>query len=115
VEKDPNAPKKPANPFLQFCKEQRMMTNELLRGASDINKQELNKVLCNRWKTLAQEEKKVYTFYPVCSGYNNWYFQIYYDKYELEKQQYSLEVEMYDRQKGGGMMGSLPAELFDLP
>jgi hypothetical protein len=51
----------------------------------------------------------------VCSGYNNWYFQIYYDKYELEKQQYSLEVEMYDRQKGGGMMGSLPAELFDLP
>ena len=62
MEKDPNAPKKPANPFLQFCKEQRMMTNELLRGASDINKQELNKVLCNRWKTLAQEEKKVILF-----------------------------------------------------
>jgi hypothetical protein len=86
-----------------------------MRGASDINKQELNKVLCNRWKTLDQEEKKVATVLEcLCAICKYCYFQIYYDKYELEKQQYSLEVEMYDRQKGG-MMGSLPAELFDLP
>jgi len=39
---------------------------------------------------------------------------VYYDKYELEKQQYSLELEIYDRQKGG-LMGSIPSELFDLP
>ncbi|XP_059471985.1 uncharacterized protein LOC132194610 [Neocloeon triangulifer] len=97
VEKDPNAPKKPANPFLQFCKEQRLITTELMRGASDINKQELNKVLCNRWKTLTPEDKKVYI-----------------EKYELEKQQYSIEMELYGRQKEG-MLGSLPAELFDLP
>lgn len=88
-----------------------------MRGASDINKQELNKVLCNRWKTLDQEEKKVQPFFEwVCVLFTNYcIFQVYYDKYELEKQQYSLEMEMYDRQKGGGMMGSLPAELFDLP
>ncbi|XP_065338150.1 uncharacterized protein LOC135938440 [Cloeon dipterum] len=96
VEKDPNAPKKPANPFLQFCKEQRLRTTELMRESPDLNKTELNRVLCNQWKTMNQEDKKVY-----------------YDKYELEKQQYSLELEIYDRQKG--LMGSLPSELFDLP
>ncbi|VVC88989.1 uncharacterized protein LOC126978623 [Leptidea sinapis] len=61
-EKDPNAPKKPCNAFFQFCQEQRPVvfaetTNEM---GSEPTKQEVTRQLASRWRSLSNEDKKVY-------------------------------------------------------
>ena len=56
---DPNAPKRPANPFFQFCQEQRPRVMERLAGEPEPSKQELTKQLASTWKSLSAEDKKV--------------------------------------------------------
>ncbi|KAF4519218.1 hypothetical protein B566_EDAN015324 [Ephemera danica] len=79
-EKDPNAPKRPANPFFQFCQEQRPIVTEQVvgEGHEEVSKQELTRLLANRWKTLSTENKKVY-----------------YDKYEKQKEKYAVDMQLY--------------------
>ncbi|CAG2059881.1 unnamed protein product [Timema podura] len=83
AEKDPNAPKRPANPFFQFCQEQRPIVMERLgseskTGEQDACKIELTKQLASQWKTLTPEDKKVY-----------------YDMYEKSKEKYAMEMQIY--------------------
>lgn len=64
AERDPNAPKRPANPFFQFCQEQRPIVMERLgleqkSGDAEPSKQELTRQLASRWNTLPPEDKKV--------------------------------------------------------
>ncbi|XP_049800881.1 high mobility group protein B2 isoform X1 [Schistocerca nitens] len=79
---DPNAPKRPANPFLQFCQEQRPIVMERLgheqKGEAETSRQELTRQLASRWNTLPAEDKKVY-----------------YDMYEKSKEKYAAEMQMY--------------------
>lgn len=61
-ERDPNAPKKPCNAFFQFCQEQRPLVvaeanSEL---GSEPSKQEVTRQLASRWRSLNNEEKRVY-------------------------------------------------------
>lgn len=56
---DPNAPKRPANPFFQFCQEQRPRVMERLAGEPEPSKQELTRQLATTWKSLSSEDKKV--------------------------------------------------------
>lgn len=63
-EKDPNAPKRPSNPFFQFCQEQRQILMEqisadLKPGEIEPTKQELTRQLASKWKTLSTSDKKV--------------------------------------------------------
>lgn len=64
AERDPNAPKRPANPFFQFCQEQRPIVMERLglqqkSGEAEPSKQELTRQLASKWNTLLPEDKKV--------------------------------------------------------
>lgn len=98
-EKDPNAPKRPPNPFLQFCQEQRAlvrneMTNELQPGAPEITKQELSRKLASKWRELNEENKQVYV-----------------GKYETSKQKYTQDMISYkkdneNKQNDGPVGGS---------
>ncbi|CAG4937013.1 unnamed protein product [Parnassius apollo] len=61
-ERDPNAPKKPCNAFFQFCQEQRPLvvaetTSEL---GTEPTKQEVTRQLASRWRSLTNDEKRVY-------------------------------------------------------
>lgn len=66
-EKDPNAPKRPANPFFQFCQEQRQILMEQLNaelkpGEAEPSKQELTRQLAVKWKSLSGQDKQVYKY-----------------------------------------------------
>ncbi|PSN31290.1 hypothetical protein C0J52_24908 [Blattella germanica] len=83
AERDPNAPKRPANPFFQFCQEQRPIVMERLgleqkSGEAETSKQELTRQLASKWNTLPPEDKKVY-----------------YDMYEKSKEKYAVEMQLY--------------------
>lgn len=63
-EKDPNAPKRPSNPFFQFCQEQRQLlmeqiSAELKPGEVEPTKQELTRQLALKWNSLSVPDKKV--------------------------------------------------------
>lgn len=79
-EKDPNAPKKPANAFLMFCQTQRSSVQEeyLKEHKEEIAHHELTKSLAQQWNALVPEEKR-----------------IYYDMYEREKERYEREMRIY--------------------
>lgn len=64
AEKDPNAPKRPANPFFQFCQEQRplVLDSMISSGNREPSKQDLTKQLAANWNVLSRKDKKVYTF-----------------------------------------------------
>lgn len=81
---DKNAPKRPANPFFQFCQEQRNTAVEEMAtiGHSDLTKIEVTKHLANKWNTLPIDDKK-----------------IYYDKYEKSKERYNADMQMYTMTK----------------
>lgn len=69
-EKDPNAPKRPSNPFFQFCQEQRQILMEQLNaelkpGEAEPTKQELTRQLAIKWKSLSLPDKKVNTFFVI--------------------------------------------------
>lgn len=64
AEKDPNAPKRPSNPFFQFCQEQRQIlmeqiNSELKPGEAEPTKQELTRQLAIKWKSLTANDKQV--------------------------------------------------------
>ncbi|XP_054283187.1 TCF3 fusion partner homolog [Macrosteles quadrilineatus] len=81
---DPNAPKRPANPFFQFCQEQRTTVLESLvaQGLGEPSKQEVTKQLAIRWNALPSNEKK-----------------IYYDMYEKSKVRYAADMQLYSLNK----------------
>ncbi|KAG5889302.1 hypothetical protein JTB14_031949 [Gonioctena quinquepunctata] len=86
-EKDPNAPKRPSNPFFQFCQEQRQIlmeqiSAELKPGEVEPSKQELTRQLAIKWKTLSVLDKKIYV-----------------DRYERSKEKYAAEMEEYNMKK----------------
>ncbi|XP_066153025.1 uncharacterized protein [Euwallacea fornicatus] len=86
-ERDPNAPKRPSNPFFQFCQEQRQIlmeqiTAELKPGEIEPTKQELTRQLALKWNSLSTPDKKVYV-----------------DRYERSKEKYNAEMEDYKRTK----------------
>lgn len=64
TEKDPNAPKRPANPFFQFCQEQRplVLDHMITSGQREPSKQDLTKQLAANWNVLSRKDKKVSFF-----------------------------------------------------
>ncbi|XP_014667763.1 PREDICTED: high mobility group protein 20A-like [Priapulus caudatus] len=86
-EKDPNAPKKPANAFLMFCQQQRNVSQEQFakeNPGQDVSHQELTKIMAHHWKNLNSEEKREY-----------------YDMYEKDKERYEKEMLKYTEGKCG--------------
>lgn len=87
TEKDPNAPKRPSNPFFQFCQEQRQIlmeqiNAELKPGDVEPSKQELTRQLAIKWKSLSGSDKQVYV-----------------DMYERSKEKYNAEMNEYNMKK----------------
>lgn len=87
TDRDPNAPKRPSNPFFQFCQEQRQVlmeqiSAELKPGEVEPTKQELTKQLAHKWNSLSVPDKKVYV-----------------DRYERSKEKYNAEMEDYKKAK----------------
>ncbi|KAJ1941938.1 non-histone protein, partial [Kickxella alabastrina] len=78
MEKDPNAPRRPANAFVLYCQVER--PNIRSRG-TDLTYGEMTKAMGIKWKNLSQAEKKKY-----------------FDLYEREMFRYQQELETY---KGG--------------
>ena len=61
--RDPNLPKRPQNPFFQYCKEKREAVAQEVYQSQGVNltKKELTKMLANQWNTLDSNEKMVST------------------------------------------------------
>lgn len=61
VAKDPNLPKRPQNPFFQFCKEKREEVAQEVFNSQGVNltKKELTKLLANQWNSLDNGDKTV--------------------------------------------------------
>lgn len=57
-EKDPNAPKKPANAFFMYCQQQRTVMHEDQKDPT-MGHHELTKCLAKEWNNLHVDEKKV--------------------------------------------------------
>ncbi|XP_027839302.2 uncharacterized protein LOC114121253 isoform X1 [Aphis gossypii] len=78
--KDPNLPKRPANPFFRFCQEQRpiVLDQIIMSGEGEPTKQDLTKRLAITWNTMEHNDKKVY-----------------YDMYEKSKEKYAADMEEY--------------------
>lgn len=66
--KDPNLPKRPANPFFRFCQEQRpiVLDQIIMSGEGEPTKQDLTKRLAITWNTMEHNDKKVCTFNFMC-------------------------------------------------
>ncbi|XP_066293294.1 uncharacterized protein [Branchiostoma lanceolatum] len=79
-EKDPNAPKKPANAFFMFCQQRRSQVQESYykEHKEEIGHHELTKRLAKSWNSLSSEDKKRY-----------------YDMYEKDKERYEREMKEY--------------------
>ncbi|KAJ9075948.1 non-histone protein, variant 2 [Entomophthora muscae] len=88
-EKDPNAPKRPANAFFMFCQLER---GKLRESNQEASLSELTKILGLRWKDMSKEEK-----------------QVYYEMYETDKLRYEKEMSSYTGPGGG----SIPRRLED--
>ena len=73
--KDPNAPKKPLNSYMQFCQDVR---DDLKQQNPDISRADLTKLLSTNWKELAEDDKKKY-----------------HDSYEKDKERYAAEMSEY--------------------
>nr|XP_045624445.1 TCF3 fusion partner homolog isoform X2 [Procambarus clarkii] len=60
MERDPSAPKRPNNAFLQFCQEQRDSTTaqHLQQTGRPLDKKQLTKLLAARWSSLSEDDKK---------------------------------------------------------
>lgn len=100
-EKDPNAPKKPANAFFMFCQQQRANIQEVFLKENDeeISHQEMTKRLAIEWNGLPQEKKKVY-----------------YELYEKEKERYEQEMKEYaGSSRGDGKTSEPPVEVKSEP
>lgn len=58
-ERDPNAPKKPANAFFWFCQEKRSEVQDKLAREGNVGHHDLTKVLSKMWGDLSNSDKKV--------------------------------------------------------
>ncbi|XP_077980231.1 uncharacterized protein LOC144435515 [Glandiceps talaboti] len=83
-EKDPNAPKKPANAFFMFCQQERpKLQGESNRDAKDdFSHLDMTKELAKMWSDLSTEEKKRY-----------------YTMYEKDKERYEKEMKCYNKKE----------------
>ncbi|XP_022085040.1 proteoglycan 4-like isoform X2 [Acanthaster planci] len=80
-DKDPLAPKKPANAFMMFCqtmRQEEMSTKEQDGAGSDLSHQELTRQLAQKWNFLGAGEKETY-----------------YSMYERDKDRYHREMKEY--------------------
>ena len=59
--RDPLLPKRPQNPFFQFCKEKRdTVAQDVFRSQGvNLTKKELTKILANQWNSLDSNDKMV--------------------------------------------------------
>ena len=85
AEKDPNAPKRPANPFFQFCQEQRpiVLDSMITSGIREPSKQELTKQLAANWNVLSRKDKKVSYTASVSKIHFRFFFLIYVISFRL--------------------------------
>lgn len=94
-EKDPNAPKKPANAFLMFCQEKRLsasQANKIENRKPEMSHADLTKQLAKQWNDLEEKQKKRY-----------------YVAYEREKAKYVEEVRQYSKDLQEGTSKVPPA------
>ncbi|KAI9505166.1 high mobility group box domain-containing protein, partial [Coemansia spiralis] len=75
VERDPRAPKRPANAFVMFCQFERP---SIKSASTDLTSGELTKAMSAKWKDLPKSEK-----------------QKYFDLYEREMVRYQQELVSY--------------------
>merc|ERR1719350_453072 len=82
--RDPNLPKRPQNPFFQYCKEKReVVAQDVFRNQGvNLTKKELTKILANQWNSLDATAK-----------------QIYNERFEEEKAGYTVKMEVYRKLK----------------
>ncbi|XP_037074252.1 non-histone protein 10-like [Pollicipes pollicipes] len=73
-----NEPKKPSNPFFQYCQEQRSQLLSQMKNSGGLSKQGLTKQLAANWSLMSSDEK-----------------QIYVDRYERDKRQYTLVMQSH--------------------
>jgi DNA-directed RNA polymerase I subunit RPA43 len=86
--RDETKPRRPLNGFMQFCQEVRSdseRSNKILgtRTPADIPVVEQTKGLSSYWKSMSEEERKVYN-----------------DKYAEDKRQYDEAIEQWKAEKG---------------
>ncbi|KAK9767370.1 non-histone protein [Basidiobolus ranarum] len=77
--KDPNAPKKPFTPYIQFCNEER---DHIRKERPNSTSQDVSRELGSAWKALNETEKEAYI-----------------KKYESENAAYKIELEEYNKHK----------------
>jgi len=84
IARDPNLPKRPQNPFFQFCKEKRETVAKDVFTSQGVNltKKELTKILANQWNSLDLNAKQVYN-----------------QRFEAEKAGYTVKMEVYRKLK----------------
>jgi len=84
IPRDPNLPKRPQNPFFQYCKEKREVVAQEVYQSQGVNltKKELTKILANQWNSLDSNDK-----------------QIYNERFEEEKAGYNIKMEVYRKLK----------------
>lgn len=58
-ERDPNAPKKPANAFFHFCQENRNLYQDAQKEGDSSGHHDLTKFLGSKWNSLETSDKKV--------------------------------------------------------
>eukprot|EP00123_Amoebidium_parasiticum_P015752 comp23133_c1_seq1/m.37309 comp23133_c1_seq1/g.37309 ORF comp23133_c1_seq1/g.37309 comp23133_c1_seq1/m.37309 type:complete len:265 (-) comp23133_c1_seq1:421-1215(-) len=75
AEKDPHAPKRPANAFFMFCQQHRSHAQE---ENTDLRHPEITKILGARWKQMTEQEKMPY-----------------YEMYETDKTRYARDLKQY--------------------
>merc|ERR1719369_1143036 len=82
--RDPNLPKRPQNPFFQYCKEKRdVVAQDVFKNQGiNLTKKELTKILANQWNSLDATAK-----------------QIYNERFEEEKAGYTIKMEVYRKLK----------------
>jgi len=82
--RDPNLPKRPQNPFFQFCKEKRdTVAQDVFTGQGvNLTKKELTKILANQWNSLDSNDKMIYN-----------------ERFEEEKAGYNIKMEVYRKQR----------------
>ncbi|ORX93383.1 HMG-box [Basidiobolus meristosporus CBS 931.73] len=77
--KDPNAPKKPFTPYIQFCNEER---ERIRKEHPTYTSQDVSRELGTAWKALTDADKEIYM-----------------KKYEQENAAYKVELEEYNKHK----------------
>jgi hypothetical protein len=92
--RDPNLPKRPQNPFFQYCKEKREVVAQDVFKNQNINltKKELTKILANQWNSLDATAKVIYN-----------------ERFEEEKAGYTVKMEVYRKLKEESEQMSLPS------